>query len=82
MTARKRGLIRSLTNRGGDDEIAVGQRFQKQGVPWVIWEVSSLFEGTDGMPYVQMMRVDDRTNRKTVSRTVLERETDYVRLRV
>ena len=60
MPGRKKGLLHSLTGRGADDEIMIGQRYRKQGVAWVIWEVATLFEGTDGMEYVQLMRVDDR----------------------
>jgi hypothetical protein len=80
MPGRKKSLLESLTGRGGEAEIAAGQRFQKPGVPWVVWEVASLFEGNDGMIYVQLVRVDDRSMKKTVSREVLERGVDYRRL--
>jgi hypothetical protein len=80
MPGRKKRFLDSLTGRGAEAEIAPGQRYQKEGVPWVIWEVASLFEGNDGMSYVQLVRVDDRSMRKTVSRAVLERGLDYKRL--
>jgi hypothetical protein len=77
MAGRKKGFLGGLTRRGGEAEIAPGQRYQKEGVPWVIWEVASVFEGNDGMIYAQLVRVDDRSMRKTVSRAVLERGVDY-----
>ena len=40
MPGRKKGLLHSLTGRGADDEIMIGQRYRKQGVAWVIWEVN------------------------------------------
>ena len=80
MSGRRKGFLHGLTGRGGDDEIVIGQRYRKQGAAWVIWEVASLFEGTDGMAYVQLVRVDDRTMRKTVSRDAVEHGTDFVRL--
>jgi len=80
MPGRKKGLLHSLTGRGADDEIMIGQRYRKQGVAWVIWEVATLFEGTDGMDYVQLVRVDDRTMRKTVSCDAVEHGTDFIRV--
>jgi hypothetical protein len=80
MPGRKKGFLRSLTGRGAADEIVVGQRYGKQGAPWVVWEVASLFEGSDGMEYVQLVRVDDRTMRKTVSRAAVEHGSDFVRV--
>ena len=80
MLGRRRGFLDSLTGRGAEPEIAPGQRFQKPGVPWMVWEVTGLFEGNDGMIYVQLVRADDRSMRKTVSREVLERGVDYRRL--
>ena len=80
MPGRKKGLLHSLTGRGADDEIMIGQRYRKQGVALVIWEVATLFEGTDGMDYVQLVRVDDRTMRKTVSCDAVEHGTDFIRV--
>ncbi len=79
--ARKKGLFAALTGRKSQPEVAVGHRFKKRDAPWVVWEVSLLTTGTDGMAYAQMVRADDRTMRKTVSRAVLENGVEYVRIR-
>lgn len=70
-----------LSTRKRDSEVAVGQRYRKSDAPLIVWEVVSLFIGTDGMPYAGIVRADDRTMRKTVAAAALERGPQYQRIR-
>lgn len=70
-----------LSTRKRDSEVAVGQRYRKSDAPLIVWEVVSLFTGTDGMPYAGIVRADDRTMRKTVAAAALERGPQYQRIR-
>jgi len=58
--------------------VAVGSRYYTAGLPYMIWEVVSLFEGIDGTPYAHIVAVNDPTRRKTVAQSSLESGTQYV----
>jgi hypothetical protein len=44
----------------------------------VIWEVADVFKGTDGRPYVELVRVGDRSLRKTLAAAALGQSNQYV----
>lgn len=58
--------------------VAVGSKYYTAGLPYMVWEVVSLFEGIDGTPYAQIVAVNDPTRRKTVAQSSLESGTQYV----
>jgi hypothetical protein len=47
--------------------VAIGQRYASADQPMLVWEVQKVFTATDGMEYVMLNEVGDRTRRKTVS---------------
>ncbi len=51
--------------------LSPGQRFFARDMPRMIWEVTKVYEGTDGVPYVQLRNVDDPSRLKTVSVSAL-----------
>lgn len=61
-------------------EISVGARYCRRDAPHIVWEVYSLFVGTDGMPYAGIFYTLDPTRRKTVSQSVLEHDGQYARV--
>ena len=69
-----------LRRRRRTPEIAVGARYFRRDAPNIIWEVYSLFVGTDGMAYAGIFCTSDPTRRKTVSQSVLEHDGQYARL--
>jgi len=69
-----------LRRRRRAAEISVGARYCRRDTPNLIWEVYSLFTGTDGMSYAGIFFVSDPTRRKTVSRSVLEHDLQYARI--
>lgn len=69
-----------LRRRRRIPEIAVGARYFRRDAPTIIWEVYSLFVGTDGMPYAGIFCTSDATRRKTVSQSVLEHDGQYARV--
>jgi len=69
-----------LRRRRRTPEIAVGARYFRRDAPTIIWEVYSLFVGTDGMPYAGIFCTSDATRRKTVSQAVLEHDGQYARV--
>ena len=71
----------SSLKRKRDSDVEVGQRYRKRDAPLIVWEVTSVFIGTDGMPYAAIVRADDHTMRKTVASAALERGTQYQRIR-
>ena len=44
----------------------------------MIWEVADVFKGTDGRPYVELVRVGDRSLRKTLAAAALGQSNQYV----
>ena len=70
-------MFSALTKRKRQSKVSVGQRYQKRDAPLVVWEVTSLFRGTDGMPYASMIRVDEPSMQKTVAQAILERGLHY-----
>lgn len=74
-------MLSALIRRKRDSEVAVGQRYRKRDAQLIVWEVVSVFVGTDGMPYAGIVRVDDRTMRKTVAVAALAGGTQYQRVR-
>ena len=73
-------MFGTLSKRKKSAEVAVGQRYRKRDAPRIVWEVDSVFDGVDGVPYAAMFRVDDPTMRKTVARTSLEKGAQYQRV--
>jgi hypothetical protein len=69
-----------LRRRRRAPEIAVGARYFRRDAPMIIWEVYSLFVGTDGMAYAGIFCTSDATRRKTVSQSVLEHDGPYLRV--
>lgn len=58
--------------------ISVGARYHTAGIPYLVWEVASLFDGIDGTPYAHIICVNDQTRRKTVAQSSLETGNQYV----
>lgn len=58
--------------------ISVGSRYHTAGIPYLVWEVASLFDGIDGTPYAHIICVNDQTRRKTVAQSSLETGNQYV----
>ncbi len=58
--------------------VTVGARYYTAGLPYMVWEVASLFDGIDGTPYAHLIAVNDSTRRKTVAQSSLESGTQYV----
>ena len=58
--------------------ISVGARYHTAGIPYLVWEVASLFDGIDGTPYAHIICVNDQTRRKTVAQSSLESGNQYV----
>jgi hypothetical protein len=69
-----------LRRRRRAPDIAVGARYCRRDAPNIVWEVYSLFVGTDGMAYAGIFCTSDATRRKTVSQSVLEHDGQYTRL--
>ena len=69
-----------LRRRRRAPEIAVGARYFRRDTPNIVWEVYSLFIGTDGMAYAGIFCTSDTTRRKTVSQSVLEHDGQYARV--
>jgi hypothetical protein len=69
-----------LRRRRRAPEIAVGARYFRRDAPHIVWEVYSLFIGTDGMAYAGIFCTSDATRRKTVSQSVLEHDGQYARI--
>ena len=67
-----------MARRQRGSEINIGQRFCKAEASRIVWEVASLFRGTDGKPYAQLIRIDDMTMRKTVAVTALTESNQYL----
>jgi hypothetical protein len=58
--------------------VAVGSKYYTAGLPYMVWEVVSLFDGIDGTPYAHLVAVNDPTRRKTVAQSSLESGNQYV----
>ncbi|HET6159118.1 MAG TPA: hypothetical protein VFE34_12280 [Dongiaceae bacterium] len=58
--------------------VTVGSKYYTAGLPYMVWEVISLFDGIDGTPYAQIAAVNDPTRRKTVAQSSLESGSQYV----
>jgi hypothetical protein len=69
-----------LRRRRRTPEIAVGARYFRRDAPNIVWEVYSLFVGTDGVAYAGIFCTSDATRRKTVSQSVLEHDGQYARV--
>ena len=51
--------------------VSPGQRFFTRDMPNAMWEVTKVYDGTDGVPYAQLRNVDDPSRLKTVSVSAL-----------
>ena len=69
-----------LRRRRRTAEISIGARYCRRDAPHIVWEVYSLFVGTDGMSYAGIFSTSDATRRKTVSQSVLEHDGQYTRI--
>jgi hypothetical protein len=82
LTGGKRGLKKgypAMVRRWTEAEVGIGQRFRKtDATQIVIWEVADVFKGTDGRPYVELVRVGDRSLRKTLAAAALGQSNQYV----
>jgi hypothetical protein len=58
--------------------VTVGAKYYTAGLPYMVWEVVSLFDGIDGTPYAHIVAVNDQTRRKTVAQSSLESGNQYV----
>ena len=54
-------------------------RYRHRDVPYIVWEVVSLYAGVDGLLYAVLRNVSDRTWQKTLSQNELERGGQYSR---
>jgi hypothetical protein len=70
-----------LFKRDKHPTVTVGSKFYTAGLPYMVWEVVSLFEGIDGQPYAHIVAANDPTRRKTVAQSSLESGTQYVPVR-
>lgn len=52
--------------------VSRGARFCPADAPRVVWEVASLFNGLDGVPYADLFCASDRTLRKVVAQAALQ----------
>lgn len=60
-------------------DVGIGQRFRKaDATQIVVWEVAHVFKGTDGRPYVELVRVGDKSLRKTLAAAALGEGNQYV----
>ena len=57
-----------------------GQRYIARDARSVVWEVSRVFTGRDGVEYAELRSVRDRTRTKSISCAALERRADYERI--
>lgn len=74
-------MFAALRNRGKNVDVTIGQRFRKADAPLIVWEVASMFDGTDGVPYAGIICIADPSQRKTVAQEALVRGLQYQRLR-
>ena len=57
----------------------VGTRYRHRDFPYIVWEAVEQYAGVDGLPYVVLRNVSDRTWQKTLSLNELERGGQYSR---
>jgi hypothetical protein len=60
--------------------IQIGTRYRSRNAAHIVWEVIAQYEGVDGLPYVMLENLSDRTWQKTMSQTELERGEQYSRV--
>ena len=60
--------------------ISIGSRYRSRSAAHIVWEVIAQYEGADRQPYVVLENLFDRTRRKTMSQTELERGEQYSRV--
>jgi hypothetical protein len=53
-------------------DITLGQRFRKNDLPYITWEVSGIHRYADALLYARLRRVDDRATVKTLSCATLQ----------
>jgi hypothetical protein len=70
--------VKSLLGRRRLQAIDVGQRFRKAESANIVWLVSTVFQGVDGKRYAQLLRIDDKSMRKTVALDALIRSRQYL----
>jgi hypothetical protein len=60
--------------------ISIGNRYRSRNAAHIVWEVITQYDGVDGLPYVVLENLSDRTWQKTMSQTELERGEQYSRV--
>jgi hypothetical protein len=60
--------------------VSIGARYRSRNAAHIMWEVVAQYEGVDGLPYVVLENLSDRTWQKTMSQTELEHGEQYSRL--
>jgi hypothetical protein len=61
-------------------DISIGSRYRSRNAAHIVWEVIAQYRGVDGLPYVVLENLSDRTWQKTMSQTELERGEQYSRV--
>jgi hypothetical protein len=60
--------------------ISIGSRYRSRNAAHIVWEVIAQYEAMDGLPYVVLENLSDRTWQKTISQTELDRGEQYSRV--
>ena len=68
-----------MVRRWTEADVGIGQRFRKSDATQiVVWEVADVFKGKDGRPYVELVRVGDKSLRKTLAAAALGQGNQYI----
>jgi hypothetical protein len=59
---------------------SIGTRYRSRNAAHIVWEVIAQYRAVDGLPYVVLENLSDRTWQKTMSQTELERGEQYSRV--
>jgi hypothetical protein len=60
--------------------ISIDSRYRSRNAAHIVWEVVAQYEAMDGLPYVVLENLSDRTWQKTMPETELERGAQYSRV--
>jgi hypothetical protein len=61
--------------------ISIGTRYRRRDAPYIVWEVIAQYAGVDGLRYIVLRNLSDRTWQKTLSQIELDRGDRYTRVR-
>jgi len=74
-------VLRQLPFRGKQHSgISIGSRYRSRNAAHIVWAVIAQYRGVDGLPYVVLENLSDRTWQKTMSQTELEHGEQYSRV--